>query len=678
MQFVNPYFLFAFSALAIPIIVHLFNFRRYKKVYFSNTAFLNELVEETNNAQKLKRLLILLARCLVIIFLVLAFAQPFIPKNENVKKGKTAVSIFVDNSFSMQSTSSDRSLIEKAKVLATDIVQSYDNDVSFQLITQSLEGKQQRLLSKDDCIEQIKNIQICPSSHSLEEINKRQVDALRIENFDVKKIYIVSDFQKNIGSIESDSSFDINLVKIDAQAQKNIFIDTAWLENPLSIVGQNNKLLVKIKNESTESIENLRISMTVNGQQKAISDLSIEANSYQLDTLEFNQNTKEWNNVKISLDDFPIEFDNNYYVSFYVNDAIHLLNLDAGTQNKYIKALSNFNSYFKTEQSNIAQIDYSKFSTQQLIILSNLKDISSGLNTELKKYLDNGGNIALFPAKDANINSINTFLQSIQASTFNGNTEIVKEVKTINTDASLLNDIFENKNQKNISLPKTNFSFNSNNNLGHAQKILVFGDGQSCMTQYQVGKGHAYIFSVPLDASICDLPMHAIFAPLIFKMAIDGQNFNDIQYTIGTKKSIQIANYSTKNDENVLYVKGNKLEFIPEQSMVNNQLNIYTKDQIQNAGHYDIFSKSTNDKIGTFAMNYNRSESHMDFLSLNELEAMYTGKNITIYNGNSGNISHAVKENDQGISLWKVCIIFALLFLLAEILLIRFWKTSSN
>ena len=678
MQFVNPYFLFAFSALAIPIIVHLFNFRRYKKVYFSNTAFLNELVEETNNAQKLKRLLILLARCLVIIFLVLAFAQPFIPKNENVKKGKTAVSIFVDNSFSMQSTSSDRSLIEKAKVLATDIVQSYDNDVSFQLITQSLEGKQQRLLSKDDCIEQIKNIQICPSSHSLEEINKRQVDALMIENFDVKKIYIVSDFQKNIGSIESDSSFDINLVKIDAQAQKNIFIDTAWLENPLSIVGQNNKLLVKIKNESTESIENLRISMTVNGQQKAISDLSIEANSYQLDTLEFNQNTKEWNNVKISLDDFPIEFDNNYYVSFYVNDAIHLLNLDAGTQNKYIKALSNFNSYFKTEQSNIAQIDYSKFSTQQLIILSNLKDISSGLNTELKKYLDNGGNIALFPAKDANINSINTFLQSIQASTFNGNTEIVKEVKTINTDASLLNDIFENKNQKNISLPKTNFSFNSNNNLGNAQKILVFGDGQSCMTQYQVGKGHAYIFSVPLDASICDLPMHAIFAPLIFKMAIDGQNFNDIQYTIGTKKSIQIANYSTKNDENVLYVKGNKLEFIPEQSMVNNQLNIYTKDQIQNAGHYDIFSKSTNDKIGTFAMNYNRSESHMDFLSLNELEAMYTGKNITIYNGNSGNISHAVKENDQGISLWKVCIIFALLFLLAEILLIRFWKTSSN
>jgi hypothetical protein len=678
MQFVNPYFLFAFSALAIPIIVHLFNFRRYKKVYFSNTAFLSELVEETNNAQKLKRLLILLARCLVIIFLVLAFAQPFIPKNENVKKGKTAVSIFVDNSFSMQSTSSDRSLIEKAKVLATDIVQSYDNDVSFQLITQSLEGKQQRLLSKDDCIEQIKNIQICPSSHSLEEINKRQVDALRIENFDVKKIYIVSDFQKNIGSIESDSSFDINLVKIDAKAQKNIFIDTAWLENPLSIVGQNNKLLVKIKNESTESIENLRISMTVNGQQKAISDLSIEANSYQLDTLEFNQNTKEWNNVKISLDDFPIEFDNNYYVSFYVNDAIHLLNLDAGTQNKYIKALSNFNSYFKTEQSNIAQIDYSKFSTQQLIILSNLKDISSGLNTELKKYLDNGGNIALFPAKDANINSINTFLQSIQASTFNGSTDIVKEVKTINTDASLLNDIFENKNQKNISLPKTNFSFSSNNTLGNASKILLFGDGQPCMTQYQVGKGHAYIFSVPLDASICDLPMHAIFAPLIFKMAIDGQNFNDIQYTIGTKKSIQIANYSTKNDENVLYVKGNKLEFIPEQSMVNNQLNIYTKDQIQNAGHYDIFSKSTNDKIGTFAMNYNRSESHMDFLSLNELEAMYTGKNITIYNGNSGNISHAVKENDQGISLWKVCIIFALLFLLAEILLIRFWKTSSN
>ncbi|MEP6647066.1 MAG: BatA domain-containing protein, partial [Saprospiraceae bacterium] len=34
MQFLYPSFLWALTALSIPIILHLFYFRRYKKVYF--------------------------------------------------------------------------------------------------------------------------------------------------------------------------------------------------------------------------------------------------------------------------------------------------------------------------------------------------------------------------------------------------------------------------------------------------------------------------------------------------------------------------------------------------------------------------------------------------------------------------------------------------------------------
>jgi hypothetical protein len=82
--------------------------------------------------------------------------------------------------------------------------------------------------------------------------------------------------------------------------------------------------------------------------------------------------------------------------------------------------------------------------------------------------------------------------------------------------------------------------------------------------------------------------------------------------------------------------------------------------------------------LAYFAMNYNRQESKMQFYSNKDLAAQYAQQNTRFYEGNKGSIAHEVKENNRGIVLWKLCIIFALLFLLVEILLIRFWKTSSN
>src|ERR1700722_15531164 len=102
MNFLFPSFLYALSAISIPIIIHLFNFRRYKKLYFSNVRFLKEVVQESHSKSKLRQLLVLICRCLVIAFLVFAFAQPFIPVKQGVTaSGAKAISIFIDNSFSM-------------------------------------------------------------------------------------------------------------------------------------------------------------------------------------------------------------------------------------------------------------------------------------------------------------------------------------------------------------------------------------------------------------------------------------------------------------------------------------------------------------------------------------------------------------------------------------------------
>nr|MBA3901205.1 BatA domain-containing protein [Bacteroidota bacterium] len=122
MKFLFPTFLFALFAIAIPIIIHLFNFRKFKKIYFTNVKFLKEVKQETQSKSKLKHLLVLCTRILAITFLVFAFAQPFIPsENSNAVIGDKVVSVYVDNSFSMQAQSEQGGLFEESRRRAREI-----------------------------------------------------------------------------------------------------------------------------------------------------------------------------------------------------------------------------------------------------------------------------------------------------------------------------------------------------------------------------------------------------------------------------------------------------------------------------------------------------------------------------------------------------------------------------
>lgn len=124
MGFVFPLVLAGLAALAIPVIIHLFYFRRYKKVYFTNVRFLKELQEEKSHTDRLRKLLVLASRLAVILLLVFAFAQPFLGGNK-AQLGRANVAIYIDNSYSMGLTDGNIPLLEEARSKARDIVQAY-------------------------------------------------------------------------------------------------------------------------------------------------------------------------------------------------------------------------------------------------------------------------------------------------------------------------------------------------------------------------------------------------------------------------------------------------------------------------------------------------------------------------------------------------------------------------
>ena len=673
MQFIFPTFLFALAALAIPIIIHLFYFRRFKTVYFTNVRFLREVKEESSARRKLRNLLVLLARCLAVAFLVFAFAQPFIPRNtEGVKKGEQAASIYIDNSFSMNALSKDLTLLEKGKQKAREIVQAYANDDKFQILTNDFEGRHQRLVSKEEALNFIDEIKMTPSVQELSKVLTRQTQALNAGKSPNKTAFILSDFQKNITDINrfKDTTIEVNLLPLTAVQEKNIAIDSAWFEAPVQIMGQTNPLVVRVTNYTNENVENVKLSVKIDGQDKPVGLLNVKAKSSVEDTVAITVLRNGWHEAELSITDYPVQFDDHYFFTFNVPATINVLSINDGASSRFIDmALSSVRNFKIVNQSSGA-VQYSQIPSYQMVVLNGLGQISSGLAAELGQYLKNGGNVLVFPAPSVDLSSYSNFFNTIEANNLNGFENAPREVSTLNLEEFIFKDIFTNKTA-NLKLPNTTGNYRLTNRNG--ENIMTYRDGSSFVTKNKIGQGNFYLCAAPLDDKYSTLARSGeVFVPMLYKMAISSGKESKIGYTIGRDDQLE-ADTKGMAGEKSYKMKGAKEEFIPEQRIIAGKAILGVKDGIKEAGFYSLFTRPDS-ALYKFGFNFDRRESVLDYFDTKALKDFETAKIKVFDETAEANFTAVVGEQNQGVSLWRWCVILALLFLAAETLILRFWK----
>ncbi len=671
MQFLYPSFLWGLLVLAIPIIIHLFYFRRFKKVMFTNVKFLKEIKDETSSRNKLKNLLILAMRCLAVAALVFAFAQPYISKTKDIKKGEKAISLFIDNSSSMNAERENIPLLEIAKSKARDIVKAYEEEDQFQILTHDFEGRHQRLVSKDDALGLIDEVNITPEVKTLSRAINRQKQVLKK---DENIIYILSDFQKTITDIENvvDTSIELNLLPIQSIQEKNISIDTAYFESPVPILNQTNNLIIKVSNRSNIIAERVKISFQKDGQTKPIGVKDIAANSTITDTVAISVIRPGFHEGIVKVNDFPIQFDDELYISFYVDEEVKVLSLNEGTGNRYLNALFSGLSYFSLTNQDLRQIQFQTFPDYDLILLNDIRSISSGLSNELQQYINNGGKVIVFPSINAELNTYNSFLGQTGGTTLKSLLKADKQVSKINTDEFIFNDVFENL-RSNIKLPNTKQNFELTTFQRTAQDVILsYRDNKPYLIKNNVGQGFLYLCTAPLNQDINDLVLNAeIFVPMLYKMALATGVPKPLSYWIGQDNLIQIPNESTAGEK--VYKINGPAEFIPGVTNYGKSVLLDINDQVQKAGFYKLLLDDN--EIRSLAFNYDRRESDLAIYNADELSSTLKNSNVNIIEASKQDqLNEIVIEKDRGIVLWKWFIIATLLFLLLEIVFIRLLK----
>ena len=671
MSFVYPQLLWGLLALLIPIIIHLFHFRRFKKVYFSNVKLLKEIKEEKSARNKVKNFLVLLSRLLAFAFLIFAFAQPFISKNDSIKSGKKYVSIFIDNSYSMMAATEDVPLLDKTKRRAEEIVSAYGPSDQFQILTHELRGSQQRWINKDNVRNAIEEIELSPEVNPLSSVHLVQRQTAPVDDNHI--IYVLSDFQKSITDVEleKDTTVEINLIPLQAIKERNISIDSAWFESVVPSINQNNRLYVKVTNHSDEKQSDVRLSINHNGQNRPEGTSDIPARSSITDTINLLLTEPGWQELEIKVDDYPIQFDDSYFINFNIKENIKVLSVYGNKSDKYLTALFKGLNQFTLDHVSENSIKYDKFKDYDLIILSSINNISSGLSGSLKSYADNGGNILVFPTRSADIDSYNQFFTQLNANSIAQWIDTEQVVSQINTSEYIFDNVYTSiKNNLKLPVTKGHFDFTKFSARG-GEYLLKYRNGQNYFSKYNINKGKLYVCASPLDTKYNDLVINAeVFVPMLYKLSFSASQDEKISYTIGKDNFTEVNNSSSSNE--IIYKIKGPDEFIPGQTNLGNTTLVDFNNVIRTAGFYDLSLEDQS--IKGLAFNYDRIESNLDYESTTELKDRFGHAANIIDDIASASLGDVIKEKDSGVRFWRWCLILALIFLAVETLLLRFWK----
>jgi len=676
MRYQNPQLLIALLAIAIPIIIHLFNLRKYRIIRFSSVSLLKDITRSKKSRSRIKNILILLTRIFALTFLILAFSKPYIPIDKKRSTIVKDIFIYIDNSFSMESVSKDGMLLDIAKNTAIKISNMYDNTSNFYLIINDFLSKHNKELTRNEMETLIQEIDVSPQYKSINDIINR-VQSL-VKNNKNTHLYVLSDMQQstflNNKTIKEDTNINIIILPLNTTIDNNIYIDSCWVTSPIIRDGKNVEIFATLHNVSNKEISNIPAFLQVNGQQKAISNFSILPNERKRISFNFTPLTSGFKHCKISFQDYPITFDDNFYFSFEILEQINVMTVYEKQPNLAFRSLYQNDKIMNYNESSTRKIKYEEINNYQLLILDAIDNISTGFQKSIVNFVKNGGSLAIFPSENINYGDYNNLCELLKIDKYISQDTVNQPVNKLSYKHKIFSDVFEEKEDR-INLPLTYSHYNLTSlNRSNRRTIFELEIGDPFVNHYSFFNGDIYLFASTLNDKWTNLTKHALFVPLMYNMALISSKKNRLYYRIYEDNYYDLPKTNMKDLP--FHLKSEDIDIIPTKKFIGGKWQLSFQQKIVKAGNYLL--TQAKDTLSTLSFNYGNKESLPSTFRINEIKEFIkisNLNNITINKVNNQSINNIVQQNRLGKSYWKHCIILALIFLLIEIILIKNMKS---
>lgn len=652
--------LWALTALLIPIAVHLFNFRRHKQVYFSNTEVLKTIQQENAKTKKLKHFVVLCLRCLFLIALVLAFAFPYKPNaNAEIDTEEGVVGIYLDNSMSMKAQSQKTTLLEDARESAKSLVSKLSPATRYLLMTNSFEIQNEYPMNQEEMLLQLDRMSLDGRPVKMNEILDRFEMLWKRHGFQQATLFTYSDFQENMFDLEgvrADSALRLMVVPLQAEMKSNLSVDTVWFDSPVMQVGLSNDLHVKITNHGEKPVKGLPVNLTMNGKVSASATLDLEGGASSELTMQFLIQESGATRCMVSVVDDPITFDDAYRFVVETRPVLRVVELSRQQGRTPVALLFDEDPQYEYIKMDPSRMDLGEISKAQLVVVEETSALNETLRQALLDDASEGASVVFFhdEGKTVDTNSVSVGDLAVRHEFF----------------ADLILDM-----PQHADLPKVKRHV-SMTPAAHAKVLAYLDNGDPFLMERMQGRGRVYDVSTLLDPQWSTLADNALFVPMLLKMALLGGGVGRIAYTLGEDRSLLFNDLEAEgNLEAMISDEDGTFEMMPAHEFRNNRVCIFFQDDLPEAGYYTL--SVNGEPRHLLAWNDSRLESEMRFADTKQIEQSFQTAGIPVKAVLSADdfeqhdLVHAMARKS---TLWRWLVLLALLALAGEVAVLRFWK----
>ncbi len=638
MQFKHPEILWALFLLIIPILIHLFQLRRFTKTPFTNVAMLQKVVSESRKSNTLKKWLLLFTRLLLLAAIILAFAQPFSSSNTALQEKETVV--YLDDSFSMQAKNNGISLLEKA---VQDVVKNIDQERTFSLFTNERTFANVKL---SDVQNSLLSLPYSYNQLNLDEIGLKANSLFSSNNGTIKNLIVLSDFQERIseGNIQLDTTIRTHFVPMEPEEMGNISIDSVFVQE-----GLNDQKTLKVFLSGGTTDNPLPISLF--NDNELIAKTAAKFNSDGSAEVEFTIPANQRLNGRLSIMDNALGYDNRFYFNINDKKKVKVLAISE-SDSDYLDRLFR-DEEFEFQKYGLAQLDYSVLDEQNVVVLDNLTSIPNSLQNVLRTFKNEGGSLIIVPASTADVASYNSLLSAWSGTQLTQKVVSETRLTQITFDHPLYRNVFEQR-VTNFQYPFVKAYYNVQTSL----PIALAMDGGN---PFLLGDDGFYVFTVPLELENSNFINSPLIVPTFYNMAQSSLQQSRPYQTIGETSVVDVP-AEMGNDE-ILKVSKEGYEFIPLQQSFPNRVRLTFDQNPTEDGIYGI--EQNQQLLQNISFNYPRTESQLKYLDLGSLENVNTMDSIPEL------FEYLKAENDIA-AYWKWFVILALLLALIEVLIQKF------
>ena len=691
MTFLNPAVLFGLLAASIPVLIHLLNLRKLKKIEFSTLAFLKELQKNRIRKIKLKQWLLLALRVLIILLLVFAFARPTlegIAIGGTTSAAKTTAVFILDDTFSMSVVDANGSYLNQAKESIQELIRNLQEGDEAALILVSGKNKEE-IKPSTNLLELIEKVDETEPSYSSGYLHNAVVKASEVlsesKNFN-KEIYIFSDFQSSRiseeGSLSDLSQLLDEKVKIysfnySGKDIYNIAVDDIKVETQIFEKDKPVIFNVTVTNYSSDEVNNLVVSLFIKDERTAQQSVSLGAGASTVVTMEALIKEAGYNNVFVEIEDDEIMQDNRRYTTLFIPDKIPLIVFyDDEDDTRFVELAlqsSGNSETFEISKRNLSQlssVNLNQFDVAFVISSENLVSPE-----RLKQFVEKGGGLFLFPGSETSEENFQKLLNQLNLPSVQGTFgEKENRNDVVNFDKTEFNhpvfqNIFTEGVKRNIESPEINHHLRIASE-GKGTTIVSLMNGSSFLSEYKVGNGKVFLCNTSPVLSWSDFPLKGIFPPLINKSVfyLASKNGTEEKYYAGEIIDINISNRSISQVK--IKRPDNTEEFINPGDITSTDFFVYGNTDF--TGIFKVYSGE--ELIDEVPVNHNPLESVTNSISSNEFEEYlseinFKGTYLSV--DKDQNPVEVILQARFGSELWKLFLLAVLITALIEMLVAR-------